>query len=406
MKKVLFISYDGMTDPLGQSQILPYICGLSQEGYTFSLLSCEKENRLKQNRATIDKICEDNHINWHPILFHTKPPILSKYYDIYQLKKAAVKLYREHKFELIHCRSYISIEIGLYLKKKFGVKVIFDMRGFWVDERVDGGLWNLDKPLYKLAYAHYKKKEAHYIQNSDLIVVLTEAGKKELAGWKCYKAETLVSVVPCSADFDVFSVNDAVQKNTAKTTSGISAESIVVSYLGSLGTWYLLDEMLAFFLLLKQTYPKAIFLILTPENKNIVFEKALKLGLKESDFVIQFAQRKDIPSLIKASDFSLSFIKPAYSKIASSPTKLGELLAIGIPVICNTKIGDVAEIVAKARGGLMIDDFTEMSFKKVIDQLPAVIAVSPAEIRENIKEYYDLKNAVVKYKKSYELLIG
>ena len=30
--RVLYISYDGMTDALGQSQVLPYLCGLAQRG--------------------------------------------------------------------------------------------------------------------------------------------------------------------------------------------------------------------------------------------------------------------------------------------------------------------------------------------------------------------------------------
>ena len=30
-KKVVFLSYDGITDPLGQSQILPYLFGISSK---------------------------------------------------------------------------------------------------------------------------------------------------------------------------------------------------------------------------------------------------------------------------------------------------------------------------------------------------------------------------------------
>ena len=45
-KKVLYITYDGMTDPLGQSQVLPYLVGLSEKGYKFTILSFEKKERL------------------------------------------------------------------------------------------------------------------------------------------------------------------------------------------------------------------------------------------------------------------------------------------------------------------------------------------------------------------------
>ena len=47
-KRVLYISYDGMTDPLGQSQVIPYLQGLTGKGYHFSLVSFEKKNRFKE----------------------------------------------------------------------------------------------------------------------------------------------------------------------------------------------------------------------------------------------------------------------------------------------------------------------------------------------------------------------
>jgi len=50
MKNVLYISYDGMTDPLGQSQVLPYLVNLSASGYNFTILSCEKKKKYKKNK--------------------------------------------------------------------------------------------------------------------------------------------------------------------------------------------------------------------------------------------------------------------------------------------------------------------------------------------------------------------
>ena len=41
-KNILYLSYDGMTDPLGQSQVLPYLIGLTKEGFTFHIISFEK----------------------------------------------------------------------------------------------------------------------------------------------------------------------------------------------------------------------------------------------------------------------------------------------------------------------------------------------------------------------------
>ena len=40
--RVLYISYNGMLDSLGQTQVIPYVRELSRAGVQFSLLSFEK----------------------------------------------------------------------------------------------------------------------------------------------------------------------------------------------------------------------------------------------------------------------------------------------------------------------------------------------------------------------------
>jgi hypothetical protein len=71
-KKILFISYDGMTDPLGQSQVIPYLQGLSKAGYQIFLLSCEKKQVYEQNKAAIQQLLDESKIKWIP-LNYTKP---------------------------------------------------------------------------------------------------------------------------------------------------------------------------------------------------------------------------------------------------------------------------------------------------------------------------------------------
>ena len=63
-KKILFITYDGLTDQLGQSQILPYIKGLSKMGFQFTILSCEKPDKLLELGSLIQGLCDEDDINW------------------------------------------------------------------------------------------------------------------------------------------------------------------------------------------------------------------------------------------------------------------------------------------------------------------------------------------------------
>ena len=125
---ILYISYDGMTDSLGQSQVLPYLCGLSAKGYQLTLISAEKSDKFKALSNGIRKICNENNIEWHPVSYTKKPPIVSTFYDIRNITRKAIKLNREKKFKLIHCRSYIPALIGLHLKNNYQIPFLQDHR--------------------------------------------------------------------------------------------------------------------------------------------------------------------------------------------------------------------------------------------------------------------------------------
>ena len=64
--QVLYISLDGIMEPLGQSQVLKYLEKLSQK-YEINLISFEKSNDIQNSKLLneISKRCSDSHIIWH-----------------------------------------------------------------------------------------------------------------------------------------------------------------------------------------------------------------------------------------------------------------------------------------------------------------------------------------------------
>jgi glycosyltransferase involved in cell wall biosynthesis len=403
LKKILFISYDGLTDPLGQSQILPYLKGLSIYGYQFTILSFEKNDRFANEKEVINKLTRESDIDWVPLSFTSKPPLLSKFYDAVQMRRKAESLHKQKGFDMVHCRSYIAADVGLYLKKKFGVRFFFDMRGFWADEKRDGS-WNIKNPIFKRVYQYYKGKEQQYLKHADQIISLTEAGKREMMTWQGFENDKL-QVIPCCADTVHFSVTSKEQRSEGRKKFNIDEDALVLSYLGSVGTWYMLDEMLTFFKKLKEAYAHARFLFVTHSSQDMIIQKIRAAGLDEQDFLIMQASRKEVPVIIKASDVNISFIKPVYSKISSSPTKLGEVLSMGIPVICNSGVGDVKEIVESTDSGVVIDDFNDEEYQKAIDAIPNLLQKSPERIREASKKIYDLEQGIALYLKSYQKVL-
>lgn len=261
---VLYLSYDGLTDPLGQSQILPYLCGLSARGFSITIVSFEKPDRFTAGEAAIASLCKANGLHWVPLVYHRRPPVFSTLYDLFSLRRVVRQLHKKHRFSIVHCRSYITALTGLWLKEQYGVKFIFDMRGFWADERVEGGLWNLKNPLFRKIYNFFKGREQAFIRAADAVVVLTEAARNEILSWGF---NDNITVIPCCVDLDLFDAgkfNDR-DRRVVRDELGIHAGDFVFLYLGSLGTWYLYDDMVAFFRRFKSAHPRSKFLFLTPD---------------------------------------------------------------------------------------------------------------------------------------------
>lgn len=405
-KKILYISYDGMTDPLGQSQVLPYLCGLAREGYQFTILSFEKQDRYEKGKQTILDITRAAGIRWVPLSFTTRPPVIAKFYDAIRMRRMAFRLYREHRFDMVHCRSYIAADLGLKLKRKTGTKFFFDMRGFWADEKKEAGTWNQDRFIFRQVYKYYKKKEKEYIREADHIISLTEAGRHEMEKWPAYDPAVPLSVIPCCADMDHFSLTSPADRSAGRARLGLPEDALVISYLGSVGSWYMLDEMLALFARIKEKYQHARFLFITHSPAGLILLKLKDYGLQPDDLLITEAGRNEVPVYTKASDISISFIKPVYSKISSSPTKLGEVLSMGIPVIVNSGVGDVEAIVNKSGGGFVVHTFTPSEYEAVIAAIPSLLATKPAVIRENIRSVYSLDEGIRSYSNAYRRCFG
>ncbi len=402
---ILYISYDGMTDPLGQSQVIPYLAGLAKEGYSFTILSCEKPEGYAAHKDIIGAILEAASISWQPILYTKKPPVLSTLYDFYQLKRNAQKLNKQLHFKLIHCRSYIPALLGLWFKREYGIPFLFDMRGFWANERIDGGLWNLKNPVFKTIYNFFKKKEIEFLNESAAVISLTEAGKLEIMQWpKVNAGAGKISIIPCCVDTESFNpdVVSPVKQKELRKQLNIAESDFLLGYLGSIGTWYMLDEMLQFFAALKKSIPHAKLLFVTQDSAAEIMQTAAKYNLLNTDIIITSAERKQVPLMISLFSYGLFFIKPAYSKTASSPTKQGEIMAMGIPVVCNFGVGDTDKIIANYNSGLtVIGD----GYDDVIQQIVSGIKFNKQSIRAGALDFFSLINGVKKYSMVYQDII-
>lgn len=395
-----------MTDPLGQSQVIPYLSGLSKKGYSFHLISFEKKNKFLAQSDSIKKLLDENNIAWHPLAYTKSPPVLSTLWDIFRMRKKAFQLHRKENFSLVHCRSYIAPLIGLVMKRKYSVKFIFDMRGFWADERVEGGLWNLKNPLYKTVFNYFKKKEKEFFNEADYTISLTHAGEKEIHSWQNLKQPVPIEVIPCCADFELFSPEKINKQllTELKNKFSIGNNDFVLSYLGSVSTWYRLEEMFRLFKFIQKKKGNAKFLFITADSHEPILNAAERTGIDKSNIIITSSARKDVPTNLALSQLSVFFYKDGFSRCAVSPTKQAEVMGMGIPHVCNTGVGDVETIVKESGAGFAVTKFDEAEFEKAIS-FTAQMKLSKEEIRASAIKFYSLEKGVEKYASVYEKVL-
>ena len=391
---VIYISYDGMTDPLGRSQVLPYLTGLATLGHRIRLVSLEKPRLLLSGGEAVRRICREAEIEWHPLPYRKRPPILSAWFNVGALRRAARRLNRERRAHFTHCRSDLAGMAGLALKRTQGVPLLYDMRAFWPDERAEGGAWDQSKPLYRAIFRYFKKRQRELVAEAEEIVVLSEEGRKALAGLH-EVPRAPVTIIPCCADFDHFTLGATEERQARRAELTLRDDAPLLVHLGSIGANVMLEEMLDFLMVYRERFASAQLLFLAPDGADKILSAARKKGV-EGAIHLRSANREQVPHWLAAADLGLFFVRPVFSKNAASPAKLGEMLASGLPIVTNSGVGDVASILNELGAGIILSHFDKSAYRHAVNQLTDM-DFNAEQIREEARRSLDVRVGIARY---------
>lgn len=402
MMRILYLSYDGALEPLGQSQIVPYLVRLSSPSVRITLVTFEKPQALAQREAMArlraDLASAD--IRWLWLRYHRRPPMLSTLWDVMRGWSVARRIVRQDRIDLVHARSYVVAVVAWLLKRKLRVPFLFDMRGFWVDERIDGGIWRAKGWVYRFA----KWWERRLLTGADALVSLTEQGKHELEQMPCLAdRRPPIAVIPTCVDLDRFAPRESSER--LRSRHGLNGKWCVLFH-GTLGSWYLLEPMLTFFQRLQARIPQAHLVLLTPGQEALVHRALRQRGILPTDVTMTTAPYEEIPEWVSLAELGVLFIKPVWSKRASCPTKLGEFLACGVPVVMNAGIGDCDPLIQRHRVGITVPRFDEAAFAEAVDRLLELKRDPelPRRCREAAEQQLSLETGAAQYRALYEQL--
>ena len=421
MPRTLYICYFGLREPLVQTQVLPYLRELRKGGPTsganggkpdtldpvdVTLLTFEPEFRktwtAEERKAVKEQLAAEG-IEWHATGYHKWPSVPATFFDILNGTRIVWNLMRRQKYDVLHGRVHIPTLMGAVARKfsRQKPKLLFDIRGFFPEEYTDAGRWPEGGWLYRAA----KRVERWLLKESDGFVVLTEKARDILfpeskeTGFD--RLGRPVEVIPCCVDLERF--RGGVSREEARSRLGVE-DKFVIAYIGSFGGWYMTDEMMDFFETAREFRPDTFVLILTQREKEKVANLLRQRGFEDKDFLVTSVKPDEIADHLAAGDVALSFIKACYSKQSSSPTKIAEYLACGLPVIANPGVGDLDTLIG-GKAGTLVGDFERESYMTALANAPRLTNPNGQDRTEMALEFDLVDVGGVRYRRIYKRLL-
>lgn len=261
------------------------------------------------------------------------------------ITRPLIALAKRHKVNIIHGQALYSAMHILRANKRVGGKVVFDVHGAAPEEtEMAGGHVERVK--------HLEEWEQEALRTADLRVFVSNRMHDFFKDK--YRLPDLPHIVlPCCVHNDRFQMAEDIRLSKRKIL-GIQ-DKFVFLYLGTLSVWQWPEAMFSLFAQFYQKRPDSLFYLLLPTSDH---EKALsflkKHNLPATSFIVDEVPHNEVGSVIGVADAGLLLRKSHPVNQVSSPTKFGEYLAAGVPVIATHNIGDTSDLIEKENLGLLI----------------------------------------------------
>jgi glycosyltransferase involved in cell wall biosynthesis len=395
--RVLYLTYNGLTEPLGRRQVLPYIVGLARRGWRFTVVSFEKpgtadEEARRQVRAEL----EPAGVEWIIKRYHKRPSLGATGFDV--AVGIAASLRHRGEVALIHARSTVPALMADTAARVLRIPWIFDVRGLLAEEYADGGHWSRDGGLFRLTSA----VEGRLLRGANGLVFLTERIHAEFAAGAAWP-ERPTAVIPCAVDLAAFTASG---ESRARVRSALHlGDGPVLLYSGSLGSWYRLREMLDFYEIAARQIADLHLLIVSPDEQKA---RPLIAAHPQAGRIRAVSARPEqMPEYLSAADAGLCFLGDHHSKAASSPTKYGEYLASGLAVVTNPWTGDAARL----RGDpawILVEGFAREAYLQAARELRRRLE-DPAALRRQARALaeraFAMEDALDRYEGLYRRVL-
>lgn len=376
--RALYISQNGMLEPLGQSQVLPYVRGLARRGVSYDLVSFETADADPEAVRALQETLRGEGIRYRPLRRARDPRLRTKLTEASRGVLHTLATVAQRPPAIVHGRSYVATAIGDALGTMLPrARLLFDCRGMLGDEYVDSGYWTPDRIEYRLL----KTYERRIFRHADGVVVLTHALRRWLAESGLLGRNTRLDTIPTCVDLDRFRF-DAVKRAELRAELGFS-ERLVLVYSGSLGGMYCDAEIARLAAILKRRAGRPFGFLCLTRSPTTELVKALHAGgVTDEEIAIRSVKPAEMAAHLSAGDAGVAFGKQCFARLGCSPTKLAEYFACGLPAIVND-FGDQLEVAKEREVCVLTESFEDVAMTAAADRLLA-LANAPLEARTKV----------------------
>lgn len=365
-----YITVDSLSEGVGSSQITPLITLLSKNGLKINLITFEKS----KPQAFLLKHFNDLGVHWNPQQFGSGGISAG----IARLNILKREIPHTH---LIHARSDIPAVSGIASNQ---APVLWDVRSLWADQKVV-----IQKNLMNnVLYGFYRGLESFAANKSIAMSTLTSAVVPILEE-RHKKLPKLRTVVPTAVDLDKFQFSFKMP------------DEVRALFSGTYNDYYDL-HLSALFMneVRKQIDVKTHWARPLESSKSLI-------GVGESKIFI--ASQLDMPDLIPNYSFGVAICKldGGPSLAAAMPTKIGEFLACGRPVVVNKGLGDMDRFIEEFDAGIVIDG-EQGNLEDGASRLTSLLSdpQTPSRCRSLAEKYFSMQNGANKYLDLYSKMLS
>jgi glycosyltransferase involved in cell wall biosynthesis len=380
MKKIIYISYTGLLEPLGRSQVLNLLnkiggsCKIKL--YTFEKIvpgEIEEINVIKKKEIR-------DHIQWKVLKYHRSPRLLATIYDILNCTIKILSTGKKEQISLLHARGHISAIIAMIIFKIRGTPFIFDMRGLWPDQMVNAGRLNENGIIYRTL----KKIEFQILVTCTKLEVNTNA----LLNYLDMKHPEIslkekTHVFPSYVDLDHFKPNSKISKS----------KYFHVGIVGTVTGWANLTGMLEFFSVVRDQNNKSKLTIVTQDDPELIYKEVRLKSIKRQNINVIDAEYNDVPALMNTMDVGIFLYHDHLSEISRAPTKMGEFLACGVPCIGSACTGDVKFILESENVGVSLSAYRKKDYLEAYARIKSILTDSELKnrCRDVAEKYFSIE---------------